>query len=80
MPVPRWAVKMAKENPRRFSEEVLKDGHTVVSLQYGSNKGASQSGMTAYGMQRQIIPEQQRGLISPENGNSTYTNGDTNGH
>ena len=28
----------------------------VIGLQYGSNRVASQSGMTAYGMPRQIIP------------------------
>lgn len=32
-------------------------GQTIISLQYGSNKGASQKGMTAYGLPRQILPE-----------------------
>ncbi|RXG62351.1 hypothetical protein Avbf_17758 [Armadillidium vulgare] len=31
--------------------------HKVIGLQSGSNKGASQSGMTPYGAQRQIIPD-----------------------
>jgi Calponin family repeat len=29
----------------------------VIGLQYGSNKGASQAGMTPYGASRQIRPE-----------------------
>jgi len=30
----------------------------VIGLQYGSNKGASQAGMTPYGATRQIRPEE----------------------
>jgi len=30
---------------RDFSDEQLKAGQSVVSLQYGTNKGASQAGM-----------------------------------
>ena len=33
---------------RRFDEKTLKEGQSVISLQYGSNKGASQAGMTAW--------------------------------
>jgi hypothetical protein len=29
----------------------------MIGLQYGSNKGASQAGMTPYGANRQIRPE-----------------------
>lgn len=47
---------MANENKRNFSEEKLKESHKIIGLQYGSNKGASQAGMTAYGTGRQIIP------------------------
>ncbi len=32
-------------------------GQSVIGLQYGSNKGASQAGMTPYGASRQIRPE-----------------------
>jgi len=39
-----WPRKSEK-NVRDFSEEQLKAGQAVVSLQYGSNKGASQAGM-----------------------------------
>ncbi|XP_022706571.1 myophilin-like [Varroa jacobsoni] len=38
--------KEAQGNKRNFSEEVLKAGQNVIGLQYGSNKGASQSGMS----------------------------------
>jgi len=39
-----WPRKSEK-NVRDFSDEQLKAGQAVVSLQYGSNKGASQAGM-----------------------------------
>ena len=47
---------MANENKRNFSQEKLKESNKIIGLQYGSNKGASQAGMTAYGTGRQIIP------------------------
>ncbi|KAL1419375.1 hypothetical protein MTO96_005449 [Rhipicephalus appendiculatus] len=37
--------KEAEANVRNFSEEQLKAGQNVISLQYGSNKGATQSGI-----------------------------------
>ena len=48
---------MASANKREFDEQVLKAGQAVIGLQYGSNKGASQAGMTAYGTGRQIRPD-----------------------
>ena len=48
---------MATENKRAFDESVMKAGQSVIGLQYGSNKGASQAGMTAYGTGRQIRPD-----------------------
>jgi len=36
--------KPSEENKREFSEEQLRAGDAVISLQYGTNKGASQSG------------------------------------
>jgi len=54
---PVFGVKIASENKRNFNAEVMKAGHSVIGLQYGSNKGASQAGMTAYGASRQIRPE-----------------------
>lgn len=50
--------KMATENKREFDDSVLKAGQSVIGLQYGSNKGASQAGMTAYGTGRQIRPDE----------------------
>jgi len=35
----------AKKNVRSFTEEQLRGGDKVISLQYGSNKGATQSGL-----------------------------------
>lgn len=52
---PMWFRKKAQENPREFSNDQLRQGQNVISLQYGSNQGASQAGMTGYGQQRQII-------------------------
>ena len=49
--------KLATENKREFDEATMKAGQSVIGLQYGSNKGASQAGMTAYGTGRQIRPE-----------------------
>ncbi|XP_060078870.1 calponin-1-like [Ylistrum balloti] len=45
--------KEADYNPRNFDEEVLNKGQTVIGLQAGSNKGASQSGMS-FGRTRSI--------------------------
>merc|ERR1711879_1027483 len=54
---PVLGVKQATENKRQFDEEVLKAGQSMIGLQYGTNKGASQAGMTPYGASRQIRPE-----------------------
>ena len=54
---PALGVKVANENKREFDDSVLKAGQSVIGLQYGSNKGASQAGMTAYGTGRQIRPD-----------------------
>lgn len=37
--------KEAEKNVRNFSDEQMKAGQNVISLQYGSNKGATQSGI-----------------------------------
>jgi len=54
---PTLGVKVSSENRRNFDEDVLKAGQSMIGLQYGSNKGASQAGMTPYGASRQIRPE-----------------------
>ncbi len=46
--------KKSQKNVRDFSDEQLKAGANVTSLQYGTNKGASQAGMSM-GKQRHII-------------------------
>ncbi|XP_040907679.1 transgelin-like [Toxotes jaculatrix] len=52
---PSWFHKKAQENRRDFSDEQLNEGRNVIGLQMGTNKGASQAGMTGYGRPRQII-------------------------
>ncbi|KAM9827144.1 transgelin-3b [Neosynchiropus ocellatus] len=50
-----WFHKKAQGYRREFTEEQLRQGQSLISLQMGSNRGASQSGMTGYGMHRQIM-------------------------
>jgi len=52
---PAWFHKKSAENRRDFSDEQLKEGQSVIGLQMGTNKGASQAGMTGYGRPRQIL-------------------------
>lgn len=52
---PNWFPKKSKENPRNFSDNQLQEGKNVIGLQMGTNRGASQAGMTGYGMPRQIL-------------------------
>uniref|UniRef100_A0A8C5PEJ9 Transgelin n=1 Tax=Leptobrachium leishanense TaxID=445787 RepID=A0A8C5PEJ9_9ANUR len=52
---PLWFPKKSQENKREFSQDKLKEGQSVIGLQMGTNKGASQRGMTGYGMPRQIL-------------------------
>lgn len=42
---PSIGPKEADKNVRNFSDEQLRAGQNVISLQYGSNKGANQSGI-----------------------------------
>ncbi|KAK3734913.1 hypothetical protein RRG08_038938 [Elysia crispata] len=49
----RFWPKKAEENKREFTDEQLKASKSVIGLQMGTNKGASQSGMT-FGKQRMI--------------------------
>lgn len=46
--------KEAEANPRAFTEEQLKAGDNIIGLQMGTNKGASQAGMT-FGKNRMIL-------------------------
>ncbi|KAF4008909.1 hypothetical protein G4228_000474 [Cervus hanglu yarkandensis] len=52
---PNWFMKKAQEHKREFTESQLQEGKHVIGLQMGSNRGASQAGMTGYGRPRQII-------------------------
>ena len=45
---PTLGPKESKGEKREFTEEQLKAGQNVIGLQMGTNKGASQAGMTAY--------------------------------
>jgi hypothetical protein len=51
---PKLGPKEAEGQKREWSEEELRQGTSIVSLQMGTNKVASQQGMTPYGKQRQI--------------------------
>ncbi|CAH1284287.1 unnamed protein product [Diabrotica balteata] len=42
---PHIGPKEAEKNERMFSEEKLRAGQTIIGLQMGSNKGATQSGI-----------------------------------
>ncbi|CAG5121915.1 unnamed protein product, partial [Candidula unifasciata] len=48
--------KKSEVNLRNFSEEQLRAGDGVINLQMGSNKGASQRGMT-FGKKRMITKD-----------------------
>jgi len=50
---PTLGAREADANPRNFSQEKLNAGNAVIGLQMGTNKGASQAGMT-FGRSRSI--------------------------
>ena len=52
--MPILGPKESTAQKRDFSEDTLQDGKNVIGLQMGSNRGATQAGMTAYGTGRQI--------------------------
>ncbi|XP_062235298.1 calponin-3a [Platichthys flesus] len=47
-------VKYADKQARHFDDEKIKAGQCVIGLQMGTNKCASQAGMTAYGTRRHL--------------------------
>ncbi len=51
---PTIGPKEASGNKREFTDEQINQGKSVIGLQMGSNKGASQAGSTPYGLGRQI--------------------------
>ncbi|XP_063039905.1 calponin-1-like isoform X1 [Engraulis encrasicolus] len=48
-------VKYSDKQQRRFTPDQLKEGRNVIGLQMGTNKFASQKGMTAYGTKRHLF-------------------------
>ncbi|KAM4530551.1 calponin-1 [Odontesthes bonariensis] len=47
-------VKYAEKHQRRFAPEKLREGRNIIGLQMGTNKLASQKGMTSYGTRRHL--------------------------
>lgn len=65
---PVFGGRESDSNPRNFSEEKLKAGSAVIGLQMGSNKGASQAGMS-FGRARSINEHGQNGhSVNSNNG------------
>ncbi|XP_053157969.1 calponin-2 [Hemicordylus capensis] len=68
-------VKYSEKQERCFDDAKMKAGQCVIGLQMGTNKCASQSGMTAYGTRRhlydpknQILPPMDHSTISLQMG------------
>uniref|UniRef100_A0A0B7A8F9 Transgelin n=1 Tax=Arion vulgaris TaxID=1028688 RepID=A0A0B7A8F9_9EUPU len=57
---PTLGAKEADQNPRNFDTETLNAGQSIIGLQMGSTKGASQSGMS-FGRSRSINEHGQNG-------------------
>lgn len=57
---PTLGAKEADHNPRNFAPETLNAGQSIIGLQMGSTKGASQSGMS-FGRSRSINEHGQNG-------------------
>lgn len=51
--LPSLGPKESDKNAREFSEQQLSEGKAIIGLQMGSNRGASQAGMTPAGLGRQ---------------------------
>uniref|UniRef100_UPI00398E684C calponin-1 isoform X2 n=1 Tax=Pristiophorus japonicus TaxID=55135 RepID=UPI00398E684C len=47
-------VRYAEKQQRAFNSEMLRAGQNIIGLQMGTNKFASQQGMTAYGTRRHL--------------------------
>lgn len=52
---PTIGIKVATENKRNFTNEQMRAGQFIPAKTSGNNQGASQAGMTSYGLGRQII-------------------------
>ncbi|KAI1884035.1 hypothetical protein AGOR_G00222230 [Albula goreensis] len=57
-------VKYAEKQQRRFNPEKLREGRNIIGLQMGTNKFASQKGMTSYGTRRHLY-DPKAGMENP---------------
>ncbi|KAM9785083.1 calponin-1 isoform 2-T2 [Syngnathus typhle] len=57
-------VKYAEKQQRRFAPEKLREGRNIIGLQMGTNKLASQKGMTSYGTRRHLF-DSRMGMDNP---------------
>uniref|UniRef100_A0A3Q3M0A4 Calponin-1 n=1 Tax=Mastacembelus armatus TaxID=205130 RepID=A0A3Q3M0A4_9TELE len=57
-------VKYAEKQQRRFAPEKLREGRNIIGLQMGTNKLASQKGMTSYGTRRHLY-DAKMGMDNP---------------
>ncbi|CAL8281309.1 unnamed protein product [Lota lota] len=55
-------IKYADKQERAFDEEKMKAGQCVIGLQMGTNKLASQAGMSAYGTRRHLYDPKSQSL------------------
>jgi len=51
---PVIGAKMSERNVRNFDADTMKAGQNIIGLQMGTNQGASQKGMSPYGLGRQM--------------------------
>ncbi|KAJ8254276.1 hypothetical protein COCON_G00208880 [Conger conger] len=57
-------VKYAEKQQRQFNPSQLKEGRNIIGLQMGTNKFASQKGMTSYGTRRHLY-DPKAGMDNP---------------
>ncbi|XP_030634776.1 calponin 1, basic, smooth muscle, a [Chanos chanos] len=57
-------VKYAEKQQRKFDPDKLREGRNIIGLQMGTNKCASQKGMTSYGTRR-FLYDPKAGLDNP---------------
>ncbi|XP_076847943.1 calponin 1, basic, smooth muscle, a [Brachyhypopomus gauderio] len=70
-------VKYATKHQRRFPSEKLNEGKSIICQQMGSNKYASQKGMTSYGTRRHLY-DPKMGMEKPMDHNSIHLQMGTN--
>ncbi|KAM3604675.1 uncharacterized protein V6R79_014646 [Siganus canaliculatus] len=58
-------VKYADKQERMFDEEKMKAGQCVIGLQMGTNKCASQAGMSSYGTRRPLYDPKHQQSLAP---------------